>query len=74
MENQVIELDELAVEGATRDRVGEVSPCSPTVADDASPQPLVEAGDGVLGRRQREGEASPGEGVEAEGKRSHHVG
>jgi hypothetical protein len=59
VEDEVVEVDKFAVEPQTGAGFGEMGPCDPTVADWASCEALVEAGEHVLGRRQR-----PGKGVE----------
>ena len=73
VENQILELDERAVEEEARHGFGEAIPRAPAVADRASRDALVETGERVFGSSERRREAGPGEGVEAGGERSHHV-
>ena len=52
VENEVVKVDELALQPQTGTGVIEVSPRNPAVADRAFGQPFVEPGQRILGRRQ----------------------
>ena len=62
MEHQVFEVDEFAVEPQAGAGIGEVGARDPAVADRAFGQPLVEAGERVLGGGERAGEFGQGSG------------
>lgn len=51
VEHEIVEVDKLAVEPQTGASVGEMSPCGPAVANRALGEPLVEAGERILGCR-----------------------
>lgn len=53
MENEVLKMDKLTFEPKTGTGVGEVGPGDPAVTDRAFGQALVEAGERVLGGRER---------------------
>lgn len=53
VENQILELDERAVEEEARRGFGEAIPFAPAVADRASRNALVETGECVFGRGER---------------------
>ena len=63
VENQIFEVDEFAFEPQTGAGVGEVRPRDPAVADRAFGQPLVEAGERILGGGERAGELGPGQRI-----------
>lgn len=61
VEDKVVEVDEFAVEPQTGAGVGEVHPADRAVAYWAFGQPLVEAGERILGGGERPGELGPGQ-------------
>ena len=63
VENQVIDMDELAFEPQSGAGIGEVSPRNPAVADGALREPLVETRERILRSSQRAGDVAPVQGI-----------
>jgi hypothetical protein len=64
VENEIIQVDEGAVEPQTGAGVGEVRPRAPAVADWTLGQPLVEPRERIFGGGQRAGELAPRQWIE----------
>ena len=59
VENEIVEMDQFAVQPQTGAGVGEVGARNPAVADRAFGEPFVEPGERILGDGERAGELCP---------------
>ena len=63
VENQIFERNHVAVEPQTGAAVGKMGPGDPALSDRAAAQPLIEAGEAILGGGERSRQGGPGERI-----------